>query len=139
MSKIAGEINAEMMKTTGATQSLTDRMIQEIESLREQLAAALAACKLKDEAMQDAKYAVEAIDGTSVEAEQIHDRYMAALLIQPDDSALMAWLGEPVAWLHENRQDSDVITHAVKNVWNGVVVGKMAQYSIPLYSPKGLK
>ena len=39
MSKIVGEINAEMMKTTEATQSLTDRMIQEIESLRQQLAA----------------------------------------------------------------------------------------------------
>lgn len=39
-SKIAGEINAEMMKTTRATQSLTDRMVQEIESLRQQLAAA---------------------------------------------------------------------------------------------------
>lgn len=36
-SKIAGEINAEMMKTTRATQSLTDRMVQEIESLRQQL------------------------------------------------------------------------------------------------------
>lgn len=38
-SKIAGEINAEMMKTTRATQSLTDRMVQEIESLRQQLAS----------------------------------------------------------------------------------------------------
>ena len=38
MSKIAGEINAEMMKTTVATQALTDRMVQEIESLRQQLA-----------------------------------------------------------------------------------------------------
>ncbi|MBK6587922.1 MAG: hypothetical protein IPG22_06365 [Acidobacteria bacterium] len=45
---------------------------------------------------------------------------------------------EPVAWLHENRPDADVITHAVKNVWNGVVVGRMAQYSIPLYAQKGL-
>ncbi|MBK6588114.1 MAG: hypothetical protein IPG22_07460 [Acidobacteria bacterium] len=45
---------------------------------------------------------------------------------------------EPVAGLHENRPDADVITHAVKNVWNGVVVGRMAQYSITLYAQKGL-
>lgn len=31
-SKITGDINAEMMKTTRASQSLTDRMVQEIES-----------------------------------------------------------------------------------------------------------
>lgn len=41
MSRIAGEINAEMMKTTGETQSLTDRMVQEIESLRQQLSDAI--------------------------------------------------------------------------------------------------
>ena len=41
--------------------------------------------------------------------------------------------GEPKAWLHQNRPDADVITDAVKNVWNGVAVGKEALYSIPLY------
>jgi len=40
---------------------------------------------------------------------------------------------EPVAWLHETRRDSDVVTDAVKHVWGKVAVGSMAAYSIPLY------
>jgi hypothetical protein len=40
---------------------------------------------------------------------------------------------EPVAWIHNQRQDSDVITAKVKHVWGGVAVGKEAQYTIPLY------
>ena len=40
---------------------------------------------------------------------------------------------EPVAWLHESRRDSDVVTSAVKHVWGKVAVGSMAAYSIPLY------
>ena len=39
---------------------------------------------------------------------------------------------EPVAWLHETRRDSDVVTDAVKHVWGKVAVGAMAAYSIPL-------
>ena len=41
---------------------------------------------------------------------------------------------EPVAWLHETRRDSDVVTDAVKHVWGKVAVGAMAAYSIPLYA-----
>lgn len=41
---------------------------------------------------------------------------------------------EPVAWLHETRRDSDVVTDAVKHVWGKAVVGSMAAYSIPLYA-----
>ncbi len=41
---------------------------------------------------------------------------------------------EPVAWLHSLRSDSDVITDKVKHVWNGVAVGREAQYTIPLYT-----
>lgn len=44
-----------------------------------------------------------------------------------------------VAWLHEVRQDSDVITNAVKHVWGGVAVGKEAQYTIPLISKEDLQ
>ena len=40
---------------------------------------------------------------------------------------------EPVAWLHETRRDSDVVTNAVKHVWGKAVVGSLAAYSIPLY------
>lgn len=46
---------------------------------------------------------------------------------------------EPVAWLHETRRDSDVVTDAVKHVWGKAVVGAMAAYSIPLYTSPGAK
>lgn len=44
---------------------------------------------------------------------------------------------EPVAWLHETRRDSDVVTDAVKHVWGKAVVGSLAAYSIPLYLAPG--
>lgn len=46
---------------------------------------------------------------------------------------------EPVAWLHESRRDSDVVTDAVKHVWGKTAVGSMAAYSIPLYTLPGAK
>ena len=46
---------------------------------------------------------------------------------------------EPVAWLHESRRDSDVVTSAVKHVWGKAAVGSMAAYSIPLYLAPGAK
>ena len=46
---------------------------------------------------------------------------------------------EPVAWMHETRRDSDVVTDAVKHVWGKVAVGSMAAYSIPLYALPGAK
>ena len=111
-------------------------LVAEIESLRQQLAAALAACKLKDAAIKDLlEFATYSTCGKAHAVEAAKE----SLTIQPDDSALKAWIGEPVAWLHENRPEADVITDAVKNVWTGVVVGKDSVYSIPLYSPKGMK
>jgi len=44
---------------------------------------------------------------------------------------------KPVAWLHETRRDSDVVTSAVKHVWGKVAVGSLAAYSIPLYLAHG--
>jgi hypothetical protein len=44
---------------------------------------------------------------------------------------------EPVAWLHESRRDSDVVTNAVKHVWGKAAVGALAAYSIPLYTLPG--
>lgn len=41
---------------------------------------------------------------------------------------------KPAAWLHCDRPESDVITDKVKNVWDGVTVGYLASYSIPLYT-----
>lgn len=117
---------------------------REIESLQQQLATAIAACKLKDVTLEAAHNGLRwwmdtfPLHVTEADNEEML-KLVKALAIQPDDSALKAWIGEPVAWLHENRPEADVITDAVKNVWTGVVVGKDSVYSIPLYSPKGLK
>ena len=44
----------------------------------------------------------------------------------------------PVAWLHCERKDADVVTDAVKHVWGKVVIGSLALYDIPLYRlPEG--
>lgn len=44
----------------------------------------------------------------------------------------------PVAWLHCERKDADVVTDAVKHVWGKVVIGSLALYDIPLYKlPEG--
>ena len=39
---------------------------------------------------------------------------------------------EPVAWLHETRRNSHVVTNAVKRMWGKTAGGLMAAYSIPL-------
>ena len=38
-----------------------------------------------------------------------------------------------VAWLHEQRLESDVVTTAVKQVWGKVPTGNLSAYSVPLY------
>ena len=54
-----------------------------------------------------------------------------ALTIQPDDSALMAWLGEPIAW-RCNGELYEVLQRHLKD--DSVIAGQK-----PLYSPKKLK
>ncbi len=44
---------------------------------------------------------------------------------------------EPVAWLHESRRDSDVVTSAVKQVWQRARPMSLASYTIPLYLAPG--
>lgn len=42
------------------------------------------------------------------------------------------------AWLHHERQESDVVTTKFKHVWGEAVVGSLALYDIPLYRlPEG--
>ena len=44
----------------------------------------------------------------------------------------------PAAWLHHERQESDVVTDSVKHVWGKVAIGSLALYDIPLYRlPEG--
>ena len=100
-----------------------------IESLRQQLAAALAACKQKDEAL---KWLMDwQVKHVDVWDNPAFDNAEEALTIQPDDSELKAWLGEPVAW-----KDSEAK--------NRVIFPPMKPEEgddgwIPLYSPKGMK
>ena len=135
LEEIKAKINTQYADTIGTESHERKWLCDLIESLRQQLAsqgealaAALATIKLKDEALKE-------IAGSNAPHIIVA---MKALAIQPDDSALKAWIGEPVAWLHENRPEADVITDVVKNVWNGVVVGKDSAYSIPLYAQKRL-
>jgi len=91
----------------------------EIESLRQQLAAALAAIKIKN----------HTLEWLSVKSHTRLQRLRAtqALAIQPDDDALKAWIGEPVAWM---------ITYDGKCM--GFVPTEEAN-TVAVYSPKGLK
>ena len=73
-------------------------MAAEIAELRQQLAAALAACKLKDEALEymhreKCDYMMLNKLGNPIH-ETSYRLATKALAIKPDDSALKAWLGE---------------------------------------------
>ena len=114
-----------MSKETEDIVSVMRKAKEEIESLRQQLAAALAVCKQKDEAL---KWLMDwQVKHVDVWDNPAFDNAEEALAIQPDDSALKAWLGEPVGiiefggfWLNENNE--------VK-----------VQDGTPLYAPKGMK
>ena len=93
-----------------------------VDSLEQQLAAALAACKLKDDAVQ------HLIDEAKLTSSQ-YEVCRQSLAIQPDDAALKAWLGEPVAWLEGNPEGLWFVAYSKND--------KAPQK--PLYSPKGLK
>mgnify|MGYP006363880169 CR=1 FL=1 len=87
----------------------------------EQLAAALAACKAKDDAVQ------HLIDEAKLTSSQ-YEVCRQSLAIQPDDAALKAWLGEPVAWLEGNPEGLWFVAYSKTD--------KAPQK--PLYSPKVL-
>lgn len=95
------------------------------DQLRAELVKALAACKVKDEALRELDQLIPV--GATI----------AALAIQPDDSALKAWLGEPVAWMQISVEDGvdtkfprDHLPEKYNKEW---------WMFEPLYSPKGLK
>ena len=82
-----------------------------------------------------------ALDGDLAAMQEIIHRLEAA---EKERDALRAKVEamerqEPVAWLHESRRDSDVVTSAVKHVWGKAAVGSMTAYSIPLYLAPGAK
>lgn len=107
-----------------------------IESLRQQLAAAIAACKLKDEALERiasinlAEYILP--EDFAFRVLQVRK----ALAIQPDDSALKAWLGEPVSYLYKHYSAfGDGVFWSHRPNHQGVAALETKE----LYHPKGLK
>jgi len=111
--------------------------MSEIESLRQQLAAALAAGKLKDEELEKIRGHIGLYNLFSCVGSDSYDPECAdlnvgkcreiatkALTIQPDDSAIKTWLGEPI---------TKVIHYDEVGMPHTIYLNK------PLYSPKGLK
>ena len=128
--------------------SLYDEIYDEIESLRQQLAAsqkreaaALAACKLKDESLEAAhnglRWWMDAFPLHVTEADNEEMlKIVKALAIQPDDAALKAWLGEPHSYLYKfNSEFGDGTFWSHRPTHNGAD----ALETIPLYKPKELK
>ena len=102
---------------------LTMTMSEVIIEQKKQLAAALAAIKSKDAALQSA------ISAHRYESGDLHD----ALAIQPDDSALKVWLGEPRSYLYKfNSEFGDGTFWSHRPTHNG----NTALEAIPLYAPK---
>ena len=112
-----------------------ERLQIEVEELRQQLAAALAACKAKDEALR-----AIATTGVLREAKwtgmSARDIAQMALAIQPDDSALKEWLGEPRSYLYKFNSEFGSGTFWSNRPTHN---GQNALESIPLYAPKGMK
>jgi len=118
---------------------------ENIAILERKTAQAVAACKLKDEALEGLIDTMDLRlddDDLSLETRTAFE----ALAIQPDDSVLKAWLGEPVAWKHDDPKRHDAITDSVKELLHRAnseymhrPIDKTEHYTIPLYSPKGLK
>lgn len=133
MSKITGDINAERTEMTAqdafdewmahdewqfADQEACWKFMFEKgqESMRQQLTDALAAIKLKDALFEK----IACLGNGDIHGNSFgNDLGKEGLAIQPDDSALKAWLGEPVASMEE----------ALDAMVDGV----------PLYAPKGMK
>ena len=113
-----------------------DSLYDEIESLRQQLAAsqkreaaALAACKLKDEALQNYEGMLDELRDYPI----THDAIIEALAVQPNDAALKAWVGEPVGEVESIDTDEDGQPSAWVRLHVELKLGEL------LYKPKGLK
>lgn len=142
--QIAGQkqLIAEQNRLNKERQEWALHTSEVIRSLNQQLSATIAACKLKDEALQNCEGMLDELRDYPI----THDAIIEALAIQPDDSVLKAWLGEPVAWKHDDPKRHDAITDSVKELLHRAnseymhrPIDKTEHYTIPLYSPKGLK
>ena len=143
-------------------QTVEQFVLSYVKGLEQQLSAALAACKLKDEALRESgrlyctMIGNDFINQPSMFERSVVAKYVRgwfrhnqpsmvknALTVQPDDSALRAWLGGPVAWKHDDPKRHDAITDSVKELLHRAnseymhrPIDKTEHYTIPLYSPK---
>ena len=103
------------------------------DQLRAELVKALAACKTKDEALEKA---CNRIEEYGFEIGEYWKTGRDALAIQPDDSALKAWLGAPVSYLYKHYSAfGDDVFWSHRPNHQGVA----ALETKALYSPKELK
>ena len=100
------------------TEALELGTAEKCDQLRAELVKALAACKVKDEALRELDQLIHV--GATI----------AALAIQPDDAALKAWLGAPVAYRHLHEDGYE---------YYDAPTGEDCDGCEPLYSPKELK
>lgn len=128
LAKEYDQLRAELeydQRNAAMSQSESARLLDENTKLRAELAAALAACKAKDEAI-------------------LQGNFSLALSFQPDDSALKAWLGNPVAYQCQYSYDinGDKQGNWPVEMHTHVSFSRSKPTSVastPLYSPKGLK
>jgi len=123
------QLRAELeydQRNAAMSQSESARLLDENTKLRAELVKALAACKAKDEALNTIV--------TVFYPKGIWKQAREALAIQPDDSALKAWLGAPVAW-----EFTDAFgTHYTDYQRDWMDTPGIESVTC-LYSPKGLK
>ena len=95
------------------------------------LAATIAACKMKDEALLSALLKSGASWQFTLSDTEDQKVLRTALAIQPDDSALKTWLGEAIGeW---KKADG---ANYIKIFWHSDYLAKEGD---KFYSPKGLK
>ena len=132
MSDLIHQLPTELEKERECRKEL-DRAVNDSyavnSQLRAELAAALAACKVKDAKLRLIKYETD-IHGTNL-SKHIRTEAISALAIQPDDAALKAWLGEPECFYDGYKFYSNEMSAACD-------MANLANLR-PLYSPKGLK
>lgn len=114
---------AEKASESDRRLDLMNTMDAQLEASIGREAAAIAACKEKDEALE-AWGSMKTTDWLRLAAK--------ALTIQPDDSALKAWLGQPVGEVKKH-------TGSLKDMAIIVWTGKQPEEGTKLYYPKGLK
>jgi len=113
------------------------KIIDDLEKAQQQLAAALAACKLKDASLEAAhnglRWWMDAFPLHVTEADNEEMlKIVKALAIRPDDDALKQWLGEPIG---EVKKHTGSLKDMAIIVWSG----EQPAEGTKLYSPKGLK